>query len=163
MDTMIFPEGRSESAKTPAEICRTVNADFKLQGITHAEAAQRLGVERRSVSNQLSGKRPFTKKGALRYAQVFGYDETFLLFGKGELRKRQQKKKALIETLASQYSERQNAGLLEEVHAMYTKLQELQTQLLRAEESNRRLEEKILLKDGEIARLIATKRGKTRP
>ncbi len=68
-------------------ICRAVAADFKLRGITHVEAAQKLGVVPRSVSNQISGKRPFGKKSAQKYAAAFGYDEPFLLYGTGKLRR----------------------------------------------------------------------------
>ncbi|MBO4670682.1 MAG: hypothetical protein J5640_02420 [Bacteroidales bacterium] len=68
-------------------ICRAVAADFKLRGITHAAAAEKLLVEPRSVSNQISGKRPFGKKSAQKYAATFGYDEAFLLYGTGSLKK----------------------------------------------------------------------------
>ncbi len=70
-------------------ICRAVASDFKLRGITHQQAADMLGVEKRTVSNQISGKRPFGKKSAQKYSQVFGYEEPFLLYGIGELKKRQ--------------------------------------------------------------------------
>ena len=70
----------------PDLICRTVASDFKLMGITHEDAAKLLGVDKRTVSNQISGKRPFGKKSAHRYAEVFGYDEPYLLYGIGGLR-----------------------------------------------------------------------------
>lgn len=70
-----------------AAICRAVASDFKLRGLTHQDAADMLGVEKRTVSNQISGKRPFGKKSAKRYAEVFGYEEPFLLYGEGDLKK----------------------------------------------------------------------------
>ena len=75
------------SRKTAAQVCRAISSDFKLKGITHAKAAEMLGVEPRTVSNQISGKRPFGKISASRYAKAFGYDESFLLFGQGRLKK----------------------------------------------------------------------------
>ena len=79
----------SPTSNSPALICRAVASDFKLRGITHQQAAGMLGVEKRTVSNQISGKRPFGKKSAQKYAQVFGYEEPFLLYGIGELKKGQ--------------------------------------------------------------------------
>lgn len=69
-----------------AMICRAVANDFKTRGISHMEAATKLGVAPRSVSNQISGRRPFGKKSAKLYAKVFGYDEEFLLYGTGSLK-----------------------------------------------------------------------------
>ena len=157
MNTLFSPdEGRGE-AKTPAEICRAVNADFKLQGITHAAAAERMGIEKRAVSNQLSGKRPFAKKGALMYAKAFGYDETFLLFGTGELRKQGQRKKSLVADLLSRSAGNDNAGLFEEVHEILSRMADLQAKLEEAQEANRQMEQQIILKDEAIARLAATR------
>ena len=157
MNTLFSPdEGRGE-AKTPAEICRAVNADFKLQGITHADAAERMGIEKRAVSNQLSGKRPFAKKGALMYAKAFGYDETFLLFGTGELRKQGQRKKSLVADLLSRSAGNDNAGLFEEVHDILSRMEDLKSQLEQAESINRRMEQEIQKKEDEIARLCSVK------
>lgn len=156
MESMISLADRPEVAKTPAEICRAVNADFKLQGLTHADAAKKLGVERRSVSNQLSGKRPFAKKGALLYAKVFGYDETFLLFGTGELRSGQ-KQPSAAETLVSRYAGRMDSGLFKELYEVYSKLDSLEAKLREAQEANQSMERQILVKEEEIARLTAAK------
>lgn len=71
--------------KTADEICREVAADFKRRGISQAEAALRMGVAKRAVSNQISGKRAFVLKTARLYALAFGYNEEFLLKGKGSL------------------------------------------------------------------------------
>lgn len=77
----------NKRALAPEDICRTVAADFKAHNISHAEAADMLQVKTRSVSNQISGKRPFGKKTAQKYAKAFGYEESFLLYGLGTLRK----------------------------------------------------------------------------
>jgi len=147
MNTQTSLADKREIVKTPAEICRAVNADFKLQGLTHAEAAKKLGVECRSVSNQLSGKRPFAKKGALLYARVFGYDETFLLFGTGELKK-SRKTTDVASSLASRYAGRMDAGLFEELYEVFSKLEILEEELQEAQEANQLMEK-------EIARLTA--------
>lgn len=78
-----------EAGSSPEFICRAVASDFKLRGITHLDAAKMLGVEKRTVSNQISGKRPFGKKSAQQYARVFGYEEPYLLYGLGSLKKEQ--------------------------------------------------------------------------
>lgn len=79
---------KTDIEESPAElICRSVASDFKLRGITHLDAAKMLGVEKRTVSNQISGKRPFGKKSAQQYAKVFGYEEPYLLYGIGSLKK----------------------------------------------------------------------------
>lgn len=72
---------------SPEDICRAIAEDFKARGLSHAAAARMLGVDTRSVSNQISGKRPFGKKSAQRYARVFGYDEPYLLYGIGTLKR----------------------------------------------------------------------------
>lgn len=67
------------------DICRAVAADFKRQGLSQKEAADKLGLEKRAVSNQISGKRPFARKTAKLYSIAFGYNEEFLVKGKGRL------------------------------------------------------------------------------
>ncbi len=81
------PQATLGGNMSPEQICRSVAADFKLRGISHADAAEKLGVNIRSVSNQISGKRPFGKKSAQKYAAAFGYEEPFLLYGAGKLKK----------------------------------------------------------------------------
>lgn len=71
--------------KTPQEICNRISEDFKVKHITHADAAERLGVTRSVVTNQLSGKRYFGKKTAALYSSAFGYNKVFLQHGIGYL------------------------------------------------------------------------------
>ncbi len=74
-----------ENAKTPREIGRMISSYFKDHGISQEDAAARLGLaSKQVVANQLYGKR-FGRKVAAKYAAVFGFNELFLLTGKGEL------------------------------------------------------------------------------
>ena len=66
-------------------ICKAIAVDFKVKGLTHEAAASRLGCSKQTVSNQISGKKKFSLKSAQKYAETFGYNLEFLLFGKGEL------------------------------------------------------------------------------
>ena len=68
-----------------AAICKAIAVDFKVKGLTHETAAGKLGCSKQTVSNQISGKKKFSLKTAQKYAEVFGYNLDFLLFGKGEL------------------------------------------------------------------------------
>ena len=71
--------------KTPREIGRMIAAYFKEHHILQEVAAERLGfASKQVVANQLYGKR-FGRATAAKYATVFGFDEMFLLTGKGEL------------------------------------------------------------------------------
>ena len=71
-------------------ICKAIAVDFKVKGLTHEAAASRLGCSKQTVSNQISGKKKFSLKSVRKYAETFGYNLKFLLFGKGELNGSQQ-------------------------------------------------------------------------
>ncbi len=74
-----------ETAKTPREIGRIVSRYFKENGISQLEASLRLGLaSKQVVSNQLHGKR-FGPKVAAKYSKEFGFNELFLMTGKGSL------------------------------------------------------------------------------
>ena len=73
-----------------AAICKAIAVDFKVKGLTHETAASQLGCGKQTVSNQISGKKKFSLKTAQKYAETFGYNLEFLLFGKGELNGSQQ-------------------------------------------------------------------------
>ena len=74
-----------QTVKTPREIGREIAAYFKDNRITHEEAAMRLGfASKQVVSNQLAGKR-FGRATAAKYAAAYGFNELFLLTGKGNL------------------------------------------------------------------------------
>lgn len=74
-----------EPAKTPHEIGRIVSTYFKENGISQENVAERLGLSSKQVvANQLNGKR-FGRRVAAKYANEFGFNEQFLMTGKGEL------------------------------------------------------------------------------
>jgi len=73
------------SNKTTQEICEAIAIDFKRRKISHQEAAERIGKTKASISNQISGKKPFSKGMAELFATAFNYNIDFLLYGKGEL------------------------------------------------------------------------------
>lgn len=71
--------------RTPREIGRIVAAYFKQNRVTYDQVAKRLGfASRQVVSNQLAGKR-FGRATAAKYSTAYGFNELFLLTGKGEL------------------------------------------------------------------------------
>lgn len=76
-----------DNVKSTAEICKAVALDFKQRRITHQDAADAIGKSKAVVSNQISGKKAFSKRQAELFAKAFDYDVNFLLYGKGELRK----------------------------------------------------------------------------
>ena len=78
------------------EINVAVSRWLKGQGISHAEAAQRMGVGIDSVNNQLS-TRHFTPKMAKRWHDAFGLSERFLLSGSGPITDRMSGYQKIIE------------------------------------------------------------------
>lgn len=85
-----------DSAKAK-EINVTVSRYFKAHGIDHKEVARRLGYASvSSVDNQLSC-RWFGKRVAERWAREFGFSETYLLTGKGNLIERQSGYQRLVQ------------------------------------------------------------------
>ncbi len=117
----------------PADICLTVARDFKEQGITQAGAASRLGIGVKAVANQISGKRPFSKKTARLYADTFGYSETYLLHGEGPL-----------------YVTQPSAINLSDKKAQTVALK---AALERALQQNQDLEQRVLVLEKQIARM----------
>lgn len=69
---------------TQKEICGAVRGYFSANKITMKTVAELLGVTSGAVTNQLAG-RQFSTKMAKRYAEVFGFNEDYLLFGRGSL------------------------------------------------------------------------------
>ena len=66
-------------------ICSTVSSDLKLRRITQKQVAEIIGTTKQTVANQLSGKKRFSSNMAKKFAEAFGYDERFLLYGVGNL------------------------------------------------------------------------------
>lgn len=54
------------------------------KGMSLRDVAHKFGLSPQAISNQLSG-RPFSRKMAKLYADEFGFDENYLLSGKGSL------------------------------------------------------------------------------
>lgn len=74
------------SKKTPEEVLKSVSADFKLRGVTHEVAAEKLGYgSKQTLSNLLSSKKYLSGYQAKRFNDAFGYNMEFLMSGKGEL------------------------------------------------------------------------------
>ena len=60
-------------------------AFFREQGITQEEIAQKLGVSQQYVSGLLSGRKPFGKKQAQRFYEMWQISPSWLLTGEGPL------------------------------------------------------------------------------
>ena len=58
---------------------------FKAQGVTQEAIAAQLGVTQQYISGLLSGKKPFGKKQAQRFAELWGISPSWLLTGEGEM------------------------------------------------------------------------------
>lgn len=85
MDKNIDTMNEESTPKTTQEVGREVAAYFRENNISYLEVAERLGYESRQVvANQLAGK-TFGKQVAEKYAKAFGFNELFLLTGKGSL------------------------------------------------------------------------------
>lgn len=67
------------------EIAHNIRDYLKENDMKMADAARVLGVTLAAVTNQLSGKRPFGKNLAKRYADAFGFNADYLISGKGTL------------------------------------------------------------------------------
>lgn len=64
-------------------IARKIKAYFKDHDLTLADAAEKMGVSQQAISNQLS--RPFSRRAAQKWHEMFGFDEMFLMSGTGSL------------------------------------------------------------------------------
>ena len=72
--------------KTPEEVLLAITVDYKMRGISHADAARMLGMKsRQALANILYAKRYLSEKQAMRFHMAFGYNTDFLTSGKGEL------------------------------------------------------------------------------
>lgn len=66
------------------EIANQIKRTLAGRGIPLNKAAQLLGVTPQGINSQLSG-RPFSRKTAMMYNQVFGFNIDYMLTGKGYL------------------------------------------------------------------------------
>lgn len=100
---------------TAKEIGRAVSAYFKQNHITQQEAADRLGASSKQIiANQLNGRK-FGKITAKKYAEQFGFNEDFLLFGTGELldnrAKKSDREAELLQIIRSQQETIRNLSM----------------------------------------------------
>lgn len=74
------------SKKSAEEVLKSVSADFKLRGLTHELAADKLGYgSKQTLSNILSSKRYMSGYQARKFSKAFGYNMDYLMSGVGEL------------------------------------------------------------------------------
>lgn len=74
------------SKKTPEEVLKSVSTDFKLRGVTHDVAAEKMGYgSKQTLSNLLSSKKYLSGYQAKRFNEAFGYNMEYLMSGEGEL------------------------------------------------------------------------------
>lgn len=58
---------------------------FASKGISQGEAGERLGISQAAVSARLRGIQPFGNNSARKWAEEFGFNREFLIYGTGEL------------------------------------------------------------------------------
>lgn len=56
-------------------------------GLTQEDIAKRFGVSKQAVNSLLSGRKPFGKQNAIKWAKEFGLSASWLLTGEGQMRK----------------------------------------------------------------------------
>ena len=72
--------------KSPEEVLKLVSADLRFRGLTHEEAAKRLGFgSKQTLSNLLSSKKYLSPFQAQKFKNEFDYNLDFLTKGEGEL------------------------------------------------------------------------------
>jgi len=89
------------SKKMPEEVLRAVSIDFKLRGMTHETAAEKMGFRsKQTLSNLLSSKKYLSGYQARRFNEAFGYNMEFLMRSEGQLIHHEVNFKELISELA---------------------------------------------------------------
>lgn len=89
------------SKKMPEEVLRSVIADFKLRGVTHEIAAEKMGYKsKQTLSNLLSSKKYLSGYQARKFNEAFGYNMDFLMSGEGQLIHNEKNFKEQISELA---------------------------------------------------------------
>ena len=63
-------------------------------GLTQEEIARRFGVSKQAVNSLLTGRKPFGKQNAIKWANEFGLNAAWLLTGEGEMVKQSTKEVA---------------------------------------------------------------------
>ena len=74
-------------ASSPREVFHAISADFKLRGITHCDAAKKLGFKsQQTLYNLLASKKYLSPVQTIRFQKAFGYNPNFLMSGQGRLK-----------------------------------------------------------------------------
>lgn len=60
-------------------------------GLTQEEIAKRFGVTKQAINSLLTGRKPFGKQNAIKWAKEFGLNAAWLLTGEGEMAKQSTK------------------------------------------------------------------------
>ena len=70
----------------PEVVLKSISLDFKLRGLTHEQAANKLGFRsKQTLSNLLSSKKYLSATHAQRFNSAFKYDVNYLMYGLGAL------------------------------------------------------------------------------
>lgn len=70
----------------PEVVLKSISLDFKLRGLTHEQAANKLGFRsKQTLSNLLSSKKYLSASHAQRFNSAFKYDVNYLMYGLGAL------------------------------------------------------------------------------
>lgn len=76
------------NTKTPEQVYLAIAADLRANAMTYSDAAQLTGYKTQTIANIISGRKDYmSKKQAQRFSNGLGYNEEFLLSGRGVLRK----------------------------------------------------------------------------
>lgn len=74
-----------EDKRPYSSICNSIKDYLQEKGISYVVVAQRLEMSSSAVSKQLSGKIPFGRSSAEKWASIFPFNTEFLLYGTGDL------------------------------------------------------------------------------
>lgn len=67
------------------DISQKLKDYMKVNGYTEKSISEQLGVSTQRVNQLMNGKKPFGKKAARQWHELFGVNEYFLLTGKGDV------------------------------------------------------------------------------
>ena len=103
-----------------------VSNDLRVKGVSRRKAAERLGVKPSVVSIQLSGKKYFGARTALKYSEEFGYNYTFLKTGLGYLNANPERDSWIVASAGPSARSRSVAGKYMKNKALQEKIEVLQ-------------------------------------
>lgn len=71
--------------KNAKEVCLAVKAYFAQQNLKLVDVARMLEASPQTITEHLSGERYFGRTRAHKYAEMFGFNPTYLMTGEGSL------------------------------------------------------------------------------